>query len=300
MILPRVIVAGSVNMDVTVRVRSLPSAGETVSGSDAALLLGGKGANQAVAAARLGAQAHLIARIGGDGFGSMAGDALRRESMDLSHLHVTPDAATGVALITVAQDGQNMITLSPGANALLSPVDVDRASELFREGAVLLLQNEIPAAVSLHAARIMRERGGVVIADPAPAAGFDPALLASTTIVTPNETEAATLSGISVCSSADAMAAARWFVGEGAACAIVKWGANGVVYAGRFGEGYMPAPQVAAVDTVAAGDCFNGALAVALGEGVAFVDALSFACRAASISVTRLGASSSMPRRSEI
>jgi ribokinase len=295
-----IIVVGSVNVDVTVRVQRLPVAGETVPGSDAALHLGGKGVNQAVAAARLGGRTHLIARIGADTFGTMAGAALQQEMIDLSHLQIVPGAATGVALITVAQDGQNMITLSPGANALLSPADVEAASDLFVKGAALLLQNEVPAAASLHAARMMRERDGLVIVDPAPAAGFDPAIFAWADIITPNETEAAALSGIAIHSSSDAMVAARWFVAQGAASAIIKWGANGAVYAGRFGEGHMPAPTVSAVDTVAAGDCFNGALAVALGEGEAFARAVSFACRAASMSVTRVGASSSMPFRSEM
>ncbi|MFM9973141.1 MAG: ribokinase [Beijerinckiaceae bacterium] len=300
MTLARVLVVGSVNMDVSVHVQHLPCAGETVPGSDATVALGGKGANQAVAAARLGGHVHLVGCVGNDAFGQQAKDALAFENLDLSTLRSIDSVSTGVALITVAKNGQNMITLSPGANARLASSDIDKVSGLFNKAAILLLQNEIPADVSLHAARLMRARGGLVIVDPAPATGCDKALVGLADLVTPNETEATQLSGIVIRNGADALASARWFVAHGAANAIVKWGANGVVYAGQWGEGHSPAPQVHAVDTVAAGDCFNGALAVGLGEKMPFVDAIAFACRAAAVSVMRPGASVSMPHRDEL
>jgi ribokinase len=295
-----VIVVGSVNMDITVQVRALPAIGETVSGSDAELLLGGKGANQAIAAKRLGATVLFVARVGEDSFGTAALEALACEKLDLSTTLTTKGVSTGIALITLGQHGQNTITLSPGANACLVPADLEPVASSFSSQSVLLLQNEVPVAVSRHAASVLRDKGGMIILDPAPATGFDPSLLPLVDIVTPNETEACALTGIAIKTRKDALAAAQWLVGAGARIALIKMGSEGVVYAGACGEGHVRAPVVTAVNTVAAGDCFNGALAVALGEGLSFEAALDFACRAAAISVTRHGASASMPLRDDL
>ncbi|MGL4637667.1 MAG: ribokinase [Beijerinckiaceae bacterium] len=297
---PSILVVGSINIDVCVTVSRIPRAGETVSGDDAVISLGGKGANQAIAAARLGADVALVGCIGDDSFGEAARHFLKAEPVDLAGLRAMPGKATGVALITVDQSGQNAITVSPGANAVTGLHDVDEAFARYPLVRLLLLQNEVPMATALHAARTMRARGGLVIVDPAPAGGFDPALLSVADVVTPNETEAETLTGIKVRDQASAIAAVHHLLALGARTAVVKLGAAGVVYAGAYGEGVVAAPVVQAVDTVAAGDCFNGALAVALGEGRAFKDALVFACRAAAVSVTRHGASASMPYRKEL
>jgi ribokinase len=298
---PAIAVVGSINMDVAVRTVRLPGPGETVMGGEALLSLGGKGANQAVAAARLGAAVRMIGGVGEDAFGAAALEALAAEGVDLTGVRRWP-GATGVALITVGGDGQNMITLSPGANARLSPAEISIQAAQLSACKVLLLQNETPPEAA-HAA-IQLADGAVVIADPAPAAGYDPALIARADILTPNESEATLLTGVAVCDRDSALQAARQLVAKGARTAIVKLGAAGVVHAGRLddgeGEGYVPAPAVAAVDTVAAGDCFNGALAVALAEGAPLREALAFACRAAAIAVTRPGASASMPRRAEM
>jgi ribokinase len=296
----RIVVVGSVNMDISVPVAFLPKPGETVSGGNAELSLGGKGANQAVAAARLGAKVSFIGTIGSDPFGDAARVALSDEAVDLSGLSVVPDASTGVALITVANSGQNIITVSPGANAALSAAQVRAASHQWTDKTVLLLQNEIPTATSFYAAQLMKKAGGTVVCDPAPAAGFDLDILAHVDVVTPNETEASALTDIAIVDRASAHAAARALVLKGAAAAIVKLGVDGCVFAGKFGEGYVPALRVIATDTVAAGDCFNGALAVALSEGFPFQEAITFASKAASLSVTRRGASRSMPYRSEM
>jgi ribokinase len=295
-----VAVVGSINMDVAVRVTALPRPGETVLGADAVLSLGGKGANQAVAAARLGAEVALIGCIGADAFGEAARQALAVEKVNLGGVQVVPSAATGVALITIGGDGQNMISVSSGANAALSAAAILSHGLALSRSKILLLQNETPVEAAHAAIHIVRAGGTLVICDPAPAAGYDPALIAAADIITPNETEAAMLTGVAVTDRASALEAARWLVARGARNAVVKLGADGVVHAGRDGEGHVAALPVVAVDTVAAGDCFNGALAVALAEGMAFCDALAFACRAASIAVTRAGASASMPYRHEL
>jgi ribokinase len=293
-------VVGSINMDVAVRVAALPRPGETVPGADAVLSMGGKGANQAVAAARLGADVLLIGCLGADTFGEAARQALMAEKVDLAGVQVIPSAATGVALIMIGRDGQNMISVSPGANAALSTAAILSHETALRASKVLLLQNETPVEAAHAAIQVARTAGALVICDPAPAAGYDPVLIAAADIITPNETEAAMLTGLAVTDRASALAAARLLVELGARSAIVKLGADGVVHAGFHGEGHLAAPPVVAVDTVAAGDCFNGALAVALAEGMAFRDALAFACRAAAIAVTRAGASASMPYRHEL
>jgi ribokinase len=300
-----ILVVGSTNMDIAVRVSSLPAPGETVAGRDAALMIGGKGANQAIAAHRL-SRKHLAGKVkflsclGDDAFGAVVREALTDFGLDLSYLKMIPDVTTGIAMITVDQVGQNMITLSPGANAHLKKRHVDEIAATVSTGDVLLLQNEISPQVSLHAAKMMKQKGGLVVIDPAPAQEFASAILPFADFVTPNETEAAALTGRPISSPADALEASRALVKAGAATAIVKMGAAGVVFTGKYGEGVCAAPRVLAIDTVAAGDCFNGALAVAMSEGQDFKAALAFACAAASISVTRHGAASSTPMRDEV
>jgi ribokinase len=300
-----ILVIGSTNMDIVVRVSSLPAPGETVSGRDAALMLGGKGANQAIAAHRLSKQpldgkVKFLSCVGDDAFGAAARKSLADFGLDLNHLKIVPDVATGIAMITVDQAGQNIITLSPGANANLKSKDVDAVAATVFAGDILLLQNEIPPRVSLYAAKMMKQKGGFVVIDPAPAREFDLAILSFADVVTPNETEATALTGRFISGAADALEAARSLVQAGAGTAVVKMGAAGVVFAGEYGEGHIAAPHVLAIDTVAAGDCFNGALAVAMSEGQDFKAALAFACAAASISVTRHGAASSMPARDDV
>jgi ribokinase len=300
MSMARVAVVGSINMDVAVRVRVLPLPGETISGEDAVLSLGGKGANQAVAAARLGAHVDMIGQVGGDAFGLAALAALERERIGLAGVKSVPTSATGVALITIADDGQNMITVSPGANALLSRAAVLNREAALKASKIVLLQNETPHEAAHAAIQVIKQASGSVIVDPAPAQRFDPLLIAAADYLTPNETEARQLTGVDVDGLETALVAARQLVAIGASHAVVKLGAAGVVFAGASGEGHVPAPAVQAIDTVAAGDCFNGALAVAIADGMALRDALVFACRAASIAVTRHGASLSMPLRHEL
>jgi ribokinase len=300
-----ILVVGSINLDIVVRVHALPARGETVAGHDAELMLGGKGANQAVAAHRLCRQpmagkVKFLSCLGDDAFGAVAQKSLIDFGLDLTNIKTVSGVATGIAMITVDRHGQNIITLSSGANNYLHKPDVDALTSIISAGDILLLQNEISADVSKHAAHEMKSKGGFIIIDPAPAQNFAPALIPLADILTPNETEVAALTGRQISGQADAIEAARSLVKAGAGAVIIKMGAAGVVFAGKYGEGHIAAPQVFAVDTVAAGDCFNGALAVAISEGQDFRAALEFACAAAAISVTRKGAALSMPNRDDI
>lgn len=301
----RIIVAGSVNVDVSIRMQRLPVSGETLKGDDVLLDLGGKGANQAIAAARLGGNTHFHGAVGLDEFAAFARSGLEREPLAQLSLQGIAGRATGIATILISEDGQNMIALSPGANAAFGAAAV---SADLRSGDILLLQNETSLEANLLLAQAMRQAGGTVIFDPAPADGIADALLRLTDILTPNESEAAALVGQPVTDAASAALAAKLLCERGARAAIIKLGSKGsllhVAESGsRWGAAitqHVPAPSVEAVDTVAAGDCFNGALAVALAEGKSPFEACQFASAAAALSVTRRGASASLPTRAEL
>ncbi|HRK24205.1 MAG TPA: ribokinase, partial [Beijerinckiaceae bacterium] len=291
-----VAVAGSINLDIVMTAERLPGPGETVSGSGFRLALGGKGANQAVAARKLGADVTFVGRTGGDGFGGIVRRALADFGLDLAHVTTSDAAGTGIATIAIDAAGQNAITIVAGANADLSPADLDAADAALRRCGVLLLQCETPLATSLEAARRIRSAGGTVILDPAPVPPQGIAAFAGLAdIVTPNESEARLLTGIAVNGRDAALAAARVLVGQGFSVAVVKCGGAGLAWSGRFGEGMAPAFAVPVVDTVAAGDVFNAALGVGLAESCPFPAALSMAQAAAALAVTRPGAAGSAP-----
>jgi ribokinase len=301
----RIIVTGSVNVDVSIRMPRLPVAGETLKGNDVVLCLGGKGANQAIAAARLGGNTHFHAALGTDEFAAFARNGLEREPLAQLILQQVTSRSTGIATILIAADGQNMIALSPGANTAFSGAAV---SAEFRSEDILLLQNETSAEANLLLAKAMRRAGGTVILDPAPADGISDELLRLTDLITPNESEAAALLGQPLADAKSTASAATLLCERGARAAIIKLGSNGsllhVPEAGsRWGAAvtqHISTPAVQAVDTVAAGDCFNGALAVALAEGRSLLEACQFASAAAAFSVTRRGASASLPTRAEL
>ena len=232
--------------------------------------LGGKGANQAVAARRLGSAVSLIGRVGGDAFGQTVLDELRRFAVDTALIAVDRDGATGMAMIHVAADGENTIAIMAGGNGGLGNAELDQGKAALEAARVLLLQLEVPLATSLAAAAIVRTAGGLAILDPAPApaGGLSGEVLAAIDILTPNETEAAALTGALPRSADDGIAAARALRQRGIATAIVKLGARGAAFSGPSGEGFQPPFAVATVDSVAAGDCFNGALAHSLAQGV--------------------------------
>lgn len=294
---PRIAVLGSVNVDIVVRAARLPRPGETLHGESFALTLGGKGANQACAAARLGADVCLIARTGQDGFGDFAREKLSGFGLRLDHVARDTAAGTGIAIIAVDSRGENAITLVAGANALVSPQDAAQASSALGAARVLLLQCETPFAASLAAARTVAAAGGTVILDPAPApqGGIPAELLALADLVTPNETEAASLTGITVTDRDSGLAAARRLRESGAKAAIVKLGGAGLVFAAADSEGFLPPFPAEVVDTVAAGDCFNAGLAYALAGGAILREALRFASACGALAVTKMGAAEAAP-----
>lgn len=283
-----------------VRTDRLPRPGETVIGGTFFMNPGGKGANQAVAVARLGGRVAFVCKTGDDLFGSEARRLFREEGIDASHLLTDPDAPSGVALITVDRQAENSIVVAPGANARLTPDDLKGAAAAFEEADIVLMQLEIPMETVEQAAFAARALGKRVVLNPAPAAWLPARLLRALDLITPNETEAEALTGIRITDRRTADLAARRLAATGVRQVVITLGAQGALIheegISRIVEGY----PVRAVDTTAAGDVFNGALVVALAEGCTLVEAARFACKAAAISVTRPGAQSSVPMRSEV
>jgi len=285
-----------------IRVARLPRAGETVLGGEFLTAAGGKGANQAVGASRAGGRVTFVARVGPDALGRAALAGLRRDRIDVSR--VTRDAvvASGVALIFVAKGGENSIAVAAGANARLSPADVRRASSAIRAAAILVVQLETPLATVRCAAGIAARAGVSVILNPAPAPArpLPDALLKLVSILTPNETEAESLTGVKVVDVRSAARAAAMLRSRGVRTVIITMGARGAFVADHRGQDLVRGFKVKAVDTTAAGDIFNGALAVALSEGEPLPVAVRFAHAAAALSVMRVGAQPSAPTRVEI
>jgi ribokinase len=298
----RIAVVGSSNMDIFLRTPRLPQAGETLLGHGCHFDSGGKGANQAVMAARLGAQVTLVSRVGQDAFGQ---DLLRRyqaEGIDASHVHVDPECSTGLAVIAVDDLARNTIIVTPGANARLNRWDVDSALAALRSVQMVLCQCEVPLETSLAAFRMARNAGVTTILNPAPAQELPEDLLRVTDYLAPNETELELLTGQRVTTHEAAHEAARKMVrsDNGPCAVVVTLGERGALVVEREQSTHFVAPQVQAVDTTGAGDAFVGSLAVALAEGRTLRDAVPFAIAAASLSVTRQGTQASFPRRAEV
>jgi ribokinase len=283
-----------------IRVPRIPRAGETLLGGEFMTAAGGKGANQAVGAARAGGKVALIARVGTDAFGDRAVTGLRRDGVDVSCVFRDKLAASGVALIFVARDGENSIAVAGGANANLSPADVKKAAGVIRSAALLVAQLETPLATVIAAALVAVKAGVPVILNPAPARALPNRLLKLTSILTPNETEAELLTGIKVIDEAAAARACAKLRARGVRTVILTLGARGAYLADVSGQQLVAGFKVKAVDSTAAGDIFNGALSVALAERKTLRDAVRFANAAAALSVTRLGAQPSAPTRAEI
>ncbi len=297
---PQVLVVGSINMDLVVRTARLPQAGETVSGTSFATIPGGKGANQAVAAARLGARTAMIGRVGDDAFGAELRRVLAADGIDCRAVRAVAGVATGVALIEVDDAGRNHIVVVPGGNGRLTAADVEGHEDLLAAARVVVLQLEVPLATVAWTAARARALGKLVVLNPAPARPLPPELLASADYLVPNELEAAALTGPPVDSPAAAAQAARRLRAQGPRNVIVTMGAAGVVSATAEGQQHHTARPVQAVDSTAAGDTFIGGLCAALVEGRPLDQAISFAQAAAAISVTRPGAQTSIPRRGEV
>ena len=297
---PSVLVIGSSNTDMMIKVDRLPQSGETILGGEFTTSAGGKGANQAVAASRAGAEVTLIARVGQDVFGEMAIEGFRASRINTEFIVRDGQSPSGVALIYVGKHGQNSIAVASGANSRLSPGDVQRAREKFSTADVLLVQLETPLKSVRVATGLADATGLRVILNPAPAQPLPRALLTGLYLLTPNEIEAELLTGITVDNEASAAKAADSLLRRGIKNVIVTMGAKGAFIAGEHLREYVPAYKVGAVDATGAGDVFNGALAVAIAEGKPLFEAALFANAAAAISVTRLGAQSSAPTRKEI
>ena len=299
------VVVGSLNMDFVVTVDRLPAPGETVLGRDFQMIPGGKGANQACAAGKLsagGGAVRMIGRVGYDVFADHLKASLSAAGVDVSNVHAARSEPTGVALIWVDRAGQNSIVVASGANYALAAADVEAMRRVFRGASHALFQLESPLDTVSAALALAREEGLATILDPAPAQPLARALLERVDILTPNESEALVLLGRAAArvSLDDAPALADALLHLGPRAVILKLGEQGCYYAGQTARHYQPAFPVEARDTTAAGDTFNAALAVALAEGKEVPEALRFACAAAAISVTRLGAQSSAPARAEV
>jgi ribokinase len=288
-------------MDLVVRSARLPRPGETVIGRETLELPGGKGANQAVAAARLDADVFMIGRVGDDGFGERLRAGLKREGIDLSHVGVTPKCASGLAVVAVEDSGENSITVIPGANGRLTPDDVMAASALIREADVLLLQLEVPLESVLPAIELAVEFDTQVILDPAPAPTSFPAKLLAVDVACPNETEAAAITGIRIKSLDDAKNAALRLHAMGSRHAVITLGSQGAVVCGPDGWlEHVPSFAVEAVDSTAAGDAFAAGLGVSLAQGKPVSVAVRYACAAGALATTRQGAQPAMPTAAEV
>ena len=294
-----ILVIGSSNTDLVVNVNSIPKPGQTVLGDSFFVNPGGKGANQAVGAARLGKDVSFCCKTGEDDYGRAAKELFAKEGMDTSFVFSTPDHPSGVALIAVDRNGENSIVVASGANMDLRPEDIDRIGSFSRFD-IVLSQLEIPLQTVEYIATKARKDGAKFVLNPAPACKLPDSLLSCVDILTPNETEAEIISGIKVTDTESAAAAARKIMETGVGQVIVTLGSKGALLCSDKEQTLVPAFKVRAVDTTAAGDIFNGALCVALSEGKEMVNAIRFASAASSISVTRKGAQASAPYRNEV
>ena len=296
----KIAVVGSLNMDLVVRAPHMPIPGETVIGSDFRTIPGGKGANQAVAAARLGAEVTMIGRVGDDDFGRAQLRNLGELAIDTTHVTVDPEAATGIALITLDASGQNSIVLAPGANMRLTKEDINAAQGAIIQSDVLVLQLESPLEVVTYAIDIAYAEGVKVILNPAPARPLPKETLARLDYLIPNESETALLTGIEVADINSAKEAAERLREEGVGTVILTLGARGAFLVSAEESVHVPGYSVEVVDTTAAGDAFVGGLAMALAQGQNLAKAVRYANAAGALAVTRLGAQPSLPTHQEV
>ena len=297
---PKILVIGSSNTDMIIKLDRIPQRGETILGGEFTTAAGGKGANQAVAAARAGGDVTFVARVGRDMFGEKAVLGFVQDGINVDYICRDPAAPSGVALIFVAKDGENSIAVAGGANGRLSPAEVKKAKQILAGASAVLMQLETPLKTVQAAAELAARAKVAVILNPAPARALPDELLKQVSILTPNESEAELLTGIAVTDEATAAKAAEKLRARGVGTVILTLGARGAFVATASTKELVPGFRVKAVDSTAAGDVFNGALAVALGEGRPLLEAVRFANAAAAISVTRLGAQPSAPDRQEI
>jgi len=290
-----IVVVGSINMDLVVRSPRHPEPGETILGTDFQTFPGGKGANQAVASARLGGNVLMVGRVGTDPFGEVMLNNLRKDGVDTSYVLPTPGIASGVALITVSDIGQNNIVVVPGANWQLTPEDIRNAEQAFKDAQVVMLQLEIPLDTVIEAARMGKKYGAQVILNPAPARLLPAELLSDVTFLIPNENELNLLTGME---SIKIAASSLKSIGLG--CLIVTLGVDGALILKDETSIQILSHSVVVADTTAAGDAFVGAFSVAITEGLDVLDAVAFGNAAGALAVTKAGAQPSLPTRSEL
>ncbi len=298
--MPSILVIGSSNTDMVVKVDRFPNPGETLLGGEFFMFPGGKGANQAVAAARLGGTVTFLCRVGDDVFGKKALDGFRAEGIDTRLASTDPKLASGVALITVSHQGENEIVVASGANAALSISDLERSGSALRDADIVLTQLEIPLSVVEYTCRECRRLNKSAVLNPAPGQKLTNEILRDLFLITPNETEAEVLTGITLKSDNDLPRVAEALMKSGVSTVVITLGAKGAYFQSEQEQFQISAPSVRAVDTTAAGDVFNGALAVAIAERKDWRSAINFAVKAASLSVTRMGAQSSAPYLREL
>ncbi|WP_044206785.1 ribokinase [Flammeovirga sp. OC4] len=295
----KIIVIGSSNTDLVVRSPRLPKAGETIMGTTFFQNQGGKGANQAVAAARLGGEVTFVANVGYDDYGNKAIASYEKEGINTAFINKV-DASTGMAMINVDDNAENCIVVVPGANDTLSNTHIDAVASRFNTSTIVLLQLEVPLPTIEYAVSMAKSNGARIILNPAPAKSISDNTLKLVDIITPNETELELLTGIKVGDKSSLVEAVNLLHDKGIPTVIVTLGANGCFVSDGETQEYYSAPKVHAIDTTAAGDVFNGALTTALSIGKTLEEGVQFALKAASISVTKNGAQESIPTLSEL
>lgn len=296
----RILVVGSSNTDMVIKSDKFPIPGETILGGSFFMFPGGKGANQAVAASRLGGSVTLITKVGNDIFGKQALQQFRKEGINTDFIVSDPDHPSGVALITVDARGENTIVVAQGANATLSHHNLAAAAAELARADIVLMQLEIPLPTVTHVAHAADAQGKKVILNPAPAMPLPDELLRTLYMITPNRAETEAISGVSITDERSIESAARIIYDKGVRHVVITLGQDGAYIFDHDGGRIVRAPRVQAVDTTAAGDVFNGAVAVGLSEGLPLDEAVAFANRAAALSVTKMGAQASAPYRNEI
>jgi len=299
-LVPKIVVVGSVNMDLIVKLKKLPVVGETVIGGIFKMSPGGKGANQAVAAAKLGAESYFIGRIGDDEFGKALMTNFERNKVNTNYVVVDREAHTGVALIMVDQAGKNLIAVASGANSKLSIEDVERAKDLIEKASILLLQLEIPIEVVQHAAFMAKRSGSKVVLNPAPARPLSKKLLSLVDVLVPNEVEAEVLTEISVKNQNSLVEAGKKLLEYGTGAVVLTLGEKGAFLIDKEGYDLVQGVKVEAVDTTGAGDAFCGALAFALASGKSLKEAVFFANCAGALATTKIGAQEALPTLEEL
>lgn len=298
----KIVVIGSSNTDMVISASKMPKVGETLMGGNFAVIPGGKGANQAVAAARANSEVIFIAKVGNDDFGRSAIQGYKKDKIITDYIYTDPTFPTGVAVIIVDEStGQNSIVVAPGSNFQLSVRDIDLVGQTIAKVDAVLIQLEIPIEVVYHSLKLAKKAGVRTILNPAPAQKLSDELLQYVDIITPNETESELITGIALTDNRSIELAAQALVDKVNEAVVITLGSKGVYYKLKTGEsGYVPAIVVTAVDTTAAGDVFNGYFVSALTDGVAFKDALRYANKAAAMSVLKKGAQPSIPYKSEV